>query len=93
MEKEPKRRIALLANRDLWHHVLLAIILLGGYMVFRSVSYSRMLQFAVGCGTAILYVIWGIIHHYLDGDLYFKNMVEYIFIALLSVVILAGILL
>ena len=93
MEKEPKRRIAVLKDRDLWHHVLLAILLLGGYMVFRSVSYSRMLQFGAGVATAILYVIWGMIHHYLDGDLYVKNMVEYIFIALLSVVILAGILL
>jgi hypothetical protein len=85
------RTIFGLSARDIQHHAVLVIILLGALWVFAVVSYSRYLQFATGVVTAVLYVVWGIVHHKLDGDLYFKNMVEYVFIALLSIVILGGI--
>ncbi len=80
-----------LTERDLRHHALLIVMLLVALWIFGLVSYSRTLQFATGVGASILYVVWGAIHHKLDGDLYFKNMIEYIFIALLSIVIMGGI--
>lgn len=86
-----ERTVFGLTERDIQHHLVLALLLLGALWVFAMVSYSKMLQFATGVVTALCYVAWGIIHHKLDGDLYFKNVVEYIFIALLSIVILGGI--
>lgn len=80
-------------TRDFWHHLILAFILLLSFFAFRLASYSHLLQFLIGILTAIIYVFWGIIHHYLDRDLHFKNVIEYIFIALLGVVILGGMLL
>ena len=85
------RTIFGLSQRDVQHHAILVIILLAALWVFAIVSYSKYLQFATGVVSAILYVVWGLIHHKMDGDLYFKNMVEYVFIALLSIVIMGGI--
>lgn len=80
-----------LTQRDIEHHAALVAILLSALVVFSFVSYSRLLQFATGVVTALLYIGWGIVHHKLEGDLYFKNMIEYVLIAILSIVILGGI--
>lgn len=78
---------------DFWHHLILMAVLSLALFVFWLVSYSHILQFVVGIIAALLYVVWGLLHHYLDGDLHSKNMIEYVFIAILAVVILGGILL
>lgn len=80
-------------DRDFWHHLILVLILAFSLSLFMYFSYSRVMQFFIGMVSAIAYVLWGFIHHKLDGDLHFKNMVEYIFIAVFSVVILGGMLL
>ena len=86
-----ERTIFGLSQRDVQHHAILVIMLLTALWVFAIVSYSKQLQFATGVVTALLYVAWGVVHHKMDGDLYFKNVIEYVFIALLSIVILGGI--
>ena len=50
------------------------------------------MQFIIALLTALLYVGWGIVHHYLDRDLHYKSVVEYVLIALLGLVIITGIL-
>jgi len=85
------RTIFGLSQKDVQHHAILVVMLLIALWVFAIVSYSKQLQFATGVVTALLYVVWGLVHHKMDGDLYFKNMIEYVFIALLSIVILGGI--
>lgn len=80
-----------LTRRDIEHHAILVVMLLIGIGIFALVSYSRILQFATGVVIALCYVLWGYIHHKLDGDYHIQNMVEYVFIALLSILILGGI--
>lgn len=80
-------------DRHFWHHFILTMIIILGLCVFYLVSYSKLKQFATGVTMACLYVVWGITHHKLDGNLHLKNVIEYLFIAILSIVILGGILL
>lgn len=80
-------------DRDFVHHIALVCVLLTGVMLFVFVSYSRILQFLVAVGVAISYVIWGIVHHKLDHDFHMKSVIEYVLIALLSVLIVGTVLL
>jgi hypothetical protein len=86
-----KTKIFGLSKRDIEHHAVLVLLLISALVVFSIFSYSRHLQFATGVVAAVLYVLWGVVHHKMEGDLYTKNMVEYVFIALLAIVILAGV--
>ncbi len=86
------KKTAAYFDRDFWHHLILIIVLTLGIILFYFFSFSRLFRFTIGFSLAVFYVLWGIIHHKLDGDLHFKNVVEYIFIALLAVVILGGML-
>ncbi len=67
--------------------VLVAILGLGiGTFVYaRS---DRSLQLAVGIVTAVAYVLWGLLHHSLKGDLYPKVVVEYVLIGVISILLL-----
>jgi hypothetical protein len=81
-----------LHERDLLHHLLLAFVLFIGAL-FLFLAESSQIKFIIGCLMAVFYVAWSIVHHKLDGDLYGKNVIEYVLIAFLGIIILAGILL
>ncbi|KKR50258.1 MAG: hypothetical protein UU81_C0009G0007 [Microgenomates group bacterium GW2011_GWC1_41_8] len=87
-----KQTIFGLTELDLWHHTVLIFILTTALFAFLFFSPSKILQFTIGCIAALLYVGWGVLHHYIDGDLHFKNVIEYILFAVLGLVILTGIL-
>lgn len=72
----------------LYHYLSLVLILLVGIiLIFLSQGFpSRQIQFTYLL--AFLYVVWGIIHHRLKGDLHLRIVIEYALIALLSVFIL-----
>jgi hypothetical protein len=74
----------------LWHYLLLIFILgLGTVGMF---FYSGMphKQYLLVIFVSTLYFLWGIFHHYLEGDLHIRIVVEYLLIALLAVVLLRG---
>lgn len=73
------------------HYFFLLSILFAGLVSFIYFSAFPVKQFGVVIITAALYVLWGIAHHYAEGDLYPKIMVEYIVIALLSILLLRGV--
>lgn len=60
---------------------VLAIYLLQGFPNF---------QFIVGILLSVSYVIWGLVYHYLEGDLHAKVVIEYLLIALLALILLKG---
>lgn len=71
------------------HYIVLAlisIIIVVSRLVF---TFDQNLLIQALFIIAFIYVIWGIIHHWLDHDLTFKIMVEYILIA--AIAMLAGI--
>ena len=81
-----------LKNHFFQYFVLLTILSLG-FVSFVSSFGNRRLQFKIVVTTSFLYVVWGVVHHFLEKTLYPKIVVEYILVALLAVVILGGLLL
>lgn len=70
------------------HFIILLAIIAAGVTSFISVGGNTGLQFFIGLITAISYVVWGIIHHLLEGDLHKKIVVEYVLIAAIAVLLL-----
>ena len=74
------------------HYMVLVLLLsVMGLFYFLTVGNSH-LQFKIVILTASMYFAWGMVHHYLEGDLHPKIMVEYLLIAILSVFLYKGVL-
>ena len=67
--------------------VLLIILLLSGWF-FLKFNYLKQVQMLVLCLTGFVYIVWGIVHHYLEGDLHPKIIFEYLSTAVLGVIII-----
>ncbi|MEK7550862.1 MAG: hypothetical protein AAB535_03720 [Patescibacteria group bacterium] len=74
--------------KHLPHYLLLFGILLFGFSGLVLFSYDRNFQVGVGLATAIGYVAWGVVHHFLHKDLYIETFIEYVAIATLGLVIM-----
>jgi len=66
------------------HYIILVVILNIGLVSFFFFQFNPSYQMAVIFLTSIFYVLWGIIHHLLCGDLHIKIILEYILIAMLA---------
>ena len=82
---------------EISHHFLsysiLTIILLAAMVIFVYFRSYPVLQFLVGTSAALSYALWGIIHHWTEGDLNLKIVVEYLTITAFATVVLWNILL
>jgi len=70
------------------HYLALMVILafgVGALVFFQRVPQIQVISLFL---TAAFYVLWGIIHHYLEGDLHIRIVLEYIAISLLGFLIL-----
>lgn len=74
--------------KHLPHYILLFGILLAGFAGLILFSYDRNFQIVVAISTAIAYVAWGVVHHFLHRDLHIETFVEYVAIALLGLIII-----
>ena len=74
------------------YFVLIVILSLGVISFILSIG-NKELQFKIVVAVSFLYVIWGMVHHFLEKTLYPKIVIEYIAVALLATVILGGLLL
>ena len=72
------------------HYISLVLILLVGFILFFLNSGLPARQVAITIIMSFLYVIWGIIHHSLKGDLHARIVIEYTLIAILSVILVRG---
>lgn len=63
-------------------------IFIAGILGFMLFSYDRIFQVAISIAIALSYVIWGIIHHSIEKDLYWEVVIEYLVVASLGLVIL-----
>jgi len=70
------------------HYLILALILSSGLFLLFIYNGRPSLQYYLGAGMAMSYFSWGIVHHYMQGDLHVKHMVEYGLIALFGVILL-----
>lgn len=72
-------------------HYLVLILILGlGVLLFLFFSIDKGTQFLVGIIISLLYFVWGVSHHYLEGDLHPAIVVEYLLIALLAIFLVRG---
>lgn len=69
------------------HYLVLVIILTLGAGAFWYFNYLRTAQIMVLLLTGVTYVVWGVVHHYLEGDLHEKVVLEYLSTAALGVIL------
>lgn len=70
------------------HYLSLIFILFCGGLAFVFFQRVPQIQIISLFFTASFYVLWGIIHHYLEGDLHIRIILEYLSVALLGFLIL-----
>lgn len=70
------------------HYAILVVMLGLGVFSFFLVRPNTTAQLAIAVITAVAYVAWGIIHHWLDRDLHLKVVIEYVLIAAIAIVLL-----
>lgn len=75
-------------TRHLQHYLPLLGILTAGVLGFVLFSYDKNFQGVVAIATAVSYVAWGLIHHYIHDDLHINIILEYVAIAFLGVMII-----
>jgi hypothetical protein len=69
-------------------YLVLAFILIFGFWAFFYFQRFPQAQILSAFLTTSFYVIWGVIHHHLEGDLHLRIIAEYLAIALLGFLIL-----
>lgn len=75
-------------KNHLFPYLILTLILLIGFLAFLNSRGYPDTQFKIVLLTAAFYISWGILHHLFEGDLHFKNVVEYLLIGGLAIIIL-----
>ena len=70
------------------HYLALGFILafgVGALVFFQRTPQMQIISLFL---TASFYVLWGVVHHYSEGDLHLRIILEYIAVALLGFLIL-----
>ena len=76
------------AKNHLLHYTILITILVIGFGSVVLFSANKQAQLILAIITSVLYVLWGFIHHYMEDDMSIKVVVEYVLIAVLSILII-----
>jgi hypothetical protein len=74
------------------HYAALAFWLILGMLGFLIFGYSAYLQLMVVIFTATGYVVWGVAHHHLLHDLTAEIVLEYLIIAVFTVLLFGALL-
>lgn len=74
--------------KDLSHYIPLFGLMVAGFVAFWLFSYDRVFQIATAISTALAYVLWGLVHHYIHRDLNVSVIVEYLVIASLGLMVI-----
>jgi len=79
--------------KDLKHYLSLLAILSIGFGLFWIFNFNRQIQIMITIGLGIAYVIWGIVHHLIRKEIYWRIVWEYIIVASLACIFVIFILL
>lgn len=79
-------------RENIIHYLILLVILDLAVAAFFVFSFNRGYQAAVVVIMGILYVAWGIIHHFLSEDFHLRAILEYVLIALLANLVILSLL-
>ncbi|PIV00372.1 hypothetical protein COS54_03180 [Candidatus Shapirobacteria bacterium CG03_land_8_20_14_0_80_39_12] len=75
-------------KKHLVHYLVLLFLLVSGGLSFFYFQRFSQAQIVSAFLTASFYVLWGVIHHYLEGDLHLRVVVEYMAVAILGFLVL-----
>lgn len=75
-------------KEQLGHYLVLLFILTFGAVAFFYFQRYPQAQIVSLFLTASFYVLWGIVHHYQQGDLHLRIILEYVAVAILGFIIL-----
>ena len=70
----------MLQLKHIKHYLILVLGLLVSFVVFILVKFNPAYQFSALAGGVLYYVLWGIIHHRLEGRFDFSIIFEYILV-------------
>lgn len=74
------------------HYLPLLGVILAGTLGFYLFSYDKAFQAVITVAVAASYVSWGLVHHFIHGDLHTSVILEYLAIAVLGVVLVFSVL-
>lgn len=74
------------------HYLVLFVILLAGLTLFLLSSHESTLQLQIVGIVAFFYFLWGIVHHFLEKNLTWFIVLEYLGVAALSLIIIYSLL-
>lgn len=74
-------------KRHVFHYLILFGVLILGLWGFWFFSYNLLLKQTIILVTIALYLAWGVVHHYLEGNLNFKIVVEYTLVTVLATIV------
>jgi len=73
------------------HYLPLVGMLFFTALAFTQFYYEKTLLIAVSFAVSIAYVVWGAIHHTIHKDITVKILSEYIFVALIGLIMLLSV--
>ncbi len=86
------KKVVFEASHHIFHYLILLILISGGLTAFLSSRNYPLIQLLVGIVTSLSYVVWGIVHHFVDRDLSLKIVIEYLAVALFAIIVLWNVL-
>ncbi|PJE70361.1 hypothetical protein COU97_00165 [Candidatus Shapirobacteria bacterium CG10_big_fil_rev_8_21_14_0_10_48_15] len=63
------------------YYLILAVALMIGLGLFIFFGYNRWLQMLVVVGLGVIYVLWGVVYHHAQKELYLRVILEYVAVA------------
>ena len=75
-------------NEHVAYYISLIAMFALGIFLISSVTPNKQLQMLIFVIMAFFYVIWGVLHHYINHELSSKIVVEYVLIGTLGVAIM-----
>jgi len=70
--------------KDLKHYLSLLAILSIGFGLFWIFNFNRQIQIMITIGLGIAYIVWGVVHHLIRKEIYWRIVWEYIIVAVLA---------
>lgn len=86
------KRFAYDFTHHIFHYLILFLIIFSGMAAFFSFRNYPVVQLLIGVVTALFYVIWGIVHHFVDKDLSVKIVIEYLAVAIFAIIVIWNVL-
>jgi hypothetical protein len=70
--------------KHLSHYVVLLTLMLLGLLFFSITGHTPILRIIIIIGLSFFYLLWGVLHHAIEKNLYLEVFLEYLLFSLLG---------